>query len=114
MNMQQWIRSARQYAKLTQEQLGEHIGVTKGNVSAWENGHHEASVDQINKIAEVTRFPEPLTSTSLAGRPSDGWTGWPFPLIDQKKIRELSKDRIPALEAAILIAAAQVGLDIKK
>lgn len=60
MEMKQWIRTAREHARLTQEQLGEQIGVGKGNVSAWENGRHEASVAQIQKIAEVTGYPPML------------------------------------------------------
>ena len=39
---------------------------------------------------------------------------WAFPKIDENKIQELSSKDLITLEAAILIAAAQVGLDIKK
>ncbi|WP_167671035.1 helix-turn-helix transcriptional regulator [Allopusillimonas ginsengisoli] len=114
--MNQWIRAARTHAQLTQTQLGELLGVSKGNVSAWENGHHEASVDQINKIAEITNFSEGLSlSIATAGRQDGGvWVGWPFEEIDQNKIRSLSRDSVITLQAAILIAAGQVGLDVKK
>lgn len=39
---------------------------------------------------------------------------WPFPSIDEAKVRQLDERPLTQLETAILIAAAQVGLDIKK
>lgn len=39
---------------------------------------------------------------------------WPLPLIDEEKVRSLDSKDLVRLEAAILITAAQVGLDIKK
>ncbi|NYT36644.1 helix-turn-helix transcriptional regulator [Pusillimonas soli] len=104
------------HAKLTQSQLGERLGVSKGNVSAWENGHHEASVEQVNRIAEITGYVERLTVPaslpSSAG--TEMWAQWPFPQVDQNKVRQLDKESAISLQAAILIAAAQVGLDIRK
>lgn len=92
--------------------------MTKGNVSAWENGRHEASLDQLVRIAQVTGYLEPLPgmpSSSVlhpisAGRVDD----WPFSQVDEAKARALSDTDRARLEAAILIAAAQVGLDVKK
>lgn len=37
---------------------------------------------------------------------------WPFPSIDQHKVRTLSHDDRVRLDAAILFAAAQIGLDV--
>jgi len=59
MDTKNWVRSARQLAGLTQEQLGNHLGMTKGNVSGWENGRHLPSFDQMLKISEITRQPLP-------------------------------------------------------
>ena len=39
---------------------------------------------------------------------------WPFRSVDEAKVRNLDEIPLAQLEAAILIAAAQVGLDIKK
>lgn len=39
---------------------------------------------------------------------------WPFHSVDEEKVRQLDERPLAQLEAAILIAAAQVGLDIKK
>ncbi|HEY9279514.1 MAG TPA: hypothetical protein VIP51_05510 [Eoetvoesiella sp.] len=38
---------------------------------------------------------------------------WPFTWVDEDKIRGLKRDDLIKLEAAILIAAAQTGLDVK-
>jgi phage repressor protein C with HTH and peptisase S24 domain len=59
MEINRWIRAARKKADLTQEQLGERLGVTKGNVSAWENGRHEPSYSQIHEISALTKYPMP-------------------------------------------------------
>jgi DNA-binding transcriptional regulator YiaG len=66
MEMRNWIRSARKKADLTQEQLGERLGVTKGNVSAWENGRHEPSYAQIQEISVIANYPMPDTQASDA------------------------------------------------
>lgn len=124
MDMKQWILNARQHAKLTQPQLGELLGLTKGNISAWEKGRHEASLDQLLKIAEVTGYREPLPGVDRAigtnftlNEPTRSYGAgkkWPFPKIDEGKMFGARGDDLIRLEAAILIAAAQVGLDIKK
>lgn len=36
------------------------MGVTKGNVSAWENGRHEPGWSQIIKISDLSGYPLPL------------------------------------------------------
>lgn len=51
MKLKTWVKEARTHAKLTQESLGEAIGVGKANVSAWENGRHEPSLSQIKQIS---------------------------------------------------------------
>jgi transcriptional regulator with XRE-family HTH domain len=70
MEIKNWIRLARKKADLTQEQLGERLGVTKGNVSAWENGRHEPSYAQVQEISVITKCPlpdsQPTRSSALA------------------------------------------------
>ncbi|WP_434663526.1 S24 family peptidase [Paraburkholderia sp. A3BS-1L] len=75
--MKLWIRAARKKAALTQEQLGEKLGVTKGNVSAWENGRHEPSYAQIQEMAVLANLPLPETegtsrAAPMLGRPIRG------------------------------------------
>ncbi len=110
--MKDWIRSARTHAKLTQEQLAERLGLTKGNVSAWENGRHEASHEQLIRLVAITNYREPLPGLSM---PVSALSAeWPYPRIDENKFRNLDDRSASALEAIILLGAAQVGLDIKK
>ena len=59
MEIKDWIRTARKHGQLTQEQLGERLGVTKANVSGWENGRHEASFTQLTAISRLTGQPLP-------------------------------------------------------
>lgn len=70
MEIRNWIRAARKKAALTQEQLGERLGVTKGNVSAWENGRHEPSYAQIQEISALAKYPMPDAQAGEAGPPS--------------------------------------------
>lgn len=112
MEMKDWILAARQFAKLTQPQLGEAMGLTKGNISAWEKGRHEASHEQLVKIAAITGFPEPLPGMS---EPVQSLTAkWPFTSIDEGKVRSLDDAQRNQLEAGIILSAAQLGLDVKK
>lgn len=117
MKMNEWILAARRHAQLTQTQLGEHLGVSKGNVWAWEKGNHEASLDQLVRIARFTGYAEPLPGTT--GKPSSTkepstQSPWLFAQVDERKARSLGPEELIRLEAAFLIAAAQVGIDIKK
>lgn len=57
MELDKWVKAARMHAKLSQEALGDRLGVGKANVSHWETGKHEPSFRQLLKIAELSRFP---------------------------------------------------------
>jgi len=54
MNVASWVRAARETGGFTQERLGELLGVTKANISAWENGRHEPSFEQLSKMSKLT------------------------------------------------------------
>ena len=110
--MKEWIKAARLHAELTQLGLAERLGVTKGNISAWEQGRHEASLEQITKIADLTNFQEPL-GFFTADPSSNKWKNWPFEKVSEEKIKNLSKGDVIALEAALILAAAQLDIDIK-
>jgi DNA-binding transcriptional regulator YiaG len=60
MGLSEWVLSSREAAGLTQAQLGERVGVGKGNVSAWENSRHEPSYAQLLEIGRQTGWPHPL------------------------------------------------------
>lgn len=92
MDIGEWIRTARKLAGVNQEQLGEALGVTKGNVSAWENNRHEPSYSQMLKIAERAGWKIPLP-----GAPVATGTAWPF--------RRITAEQVAALPAEELIRA---------
>lgn len=82
MQISKWIKDARKHSGLTQQQLGDALGVTKANVSAWENDRHEPSFDQLKKIAEETAYKEPLPGLiSAASNVSSVAAGAKVPLI---------------------------------
>ena len=58
-----YVKAAREFAGLTQPQLGEMLACGKQNVSAWENDRHTPSPMQLAKIARETKFalPEELS-----------------------------------------------------
>lgn len=85
MKLSAWVKSARKQAGLSQEKLGFELGVTKGNISAWENDLHNPSVAQVEQISRISglSYPPPSAVSSngspelratgeLAGGPSDG------------------------------------------
>lgn len=67
MEIKEWVRAARKHKDWTQEQLGDAMGVTKGNVSGWENGRHEPGYSQLARIAQITGFP--LSQMDVGARP---------------------------------------------
>lgn len=60
MELSTWVKLARQKKGLTQEGLADALGVTKGNISAWENSRHEPGWEQILKIGRLTRMALPI------------------------------------------------------
>lgn len=59
MDLKDWVQGARKQKGWTQSDLGDRLSVTKGNVSAWENGRHEPSYGQMRAIAAMTGSPMP-------------------------------------------------------
>ena len=71
-----WVKRARSGAELTQAQLGEMLGVTKANVSGWENARHEPSYTQLRRISAITKTPLPHYD---AREPEPEFVGHPHP-----------------------------------
>ncbi len=53
----QRIREARKNAHLSQEELGQYIGVSDKSVSAYEQGRSTPPISKLKKIAESTSHP---------------------------------------------------------
>lgn len=62
-----WVRASRKAAKLSGEELGAKLalelrttrGHSKGNISHWELGKHEPSLQQLLAISKITGIPLP-------------------------------------------------------
>lgn len=54
-----FVKRARNTLKLTQPQLAELLGCTKGNVSAWENNLHQPSYSQLCWLSRKSGLPLP-------------------------------------------------------
>ena len=85
-----WVKAARTAWGGSQEALASELGVTKGNVSAWENGRHKPRLEQILAIARLTGQQLPpeargvnVVPAAIGGRQvplisyvqAGGWTG---------------------------------------
>lgn len=103
MEIKNWIKAARLDAHLTQEQLGEMLGLTKGNISSWEKGRHEPSFNQMKKICEITRYPLPIEEWMMRGSTS---ITWPFKVGYEQyaQIDQLIKE---AMDKFLSIAAKE-------
>jgi SOS-response transcriptional repressor LexA len=70
MNISTWINLARKHAGMNQEELALKLGVTKGNVSAWERGRHKPRLEQTVKLAAVTGYSLPVELASWNAVPA--------------------------------------------
>lgn len=60
MDIAQWVKSARNKAGLSQESLAQSLGLTKGNVSAWEHARHKPKLEQVLQITSLTGYEPPV------------------------------------------------------
>jgi len=51
------IRSARENAHLSQQELGKGIGVSDKSISAYEKGRSQPPLENLRKIADATHHP---------------------------------------------------------
>lgn len=51
------IRQAREHAQMTQEELGEAVGVTGQRILLWELGRVKLRADQVARVAQATDRP---------------------------------------------------------
>jgi transcriptional regulator with XRE-family HTH domain len=105
MQVAQWVKDARKAGKLTLEQLGEKLGVTKSNVWGWENEKHEPSIGQWLRIAEITGYPPVPHLIDSATLPAD---------ILQMAARLAQVTDAKTRELILLSAKAQVDLALER
>jgi len=56
-NRGQLIRRQREHAGLTQTELAKLVGVSRANVSQWENGHHKMTFPHAYSLHELLDIP---------------------------------------------------------
>src|SRR5450830_1694857 len=114
MEIYEWVQTARSVAQLTQTQLGEALGVTKGNVSAWERGRHEPSWSQMLKISQLTKAQLPLPpELKTIGK------AWPFaidralfdsmPLSEREKIDDYVEYTVNKWHSTLSVKSKKAG-----
>lgn len=54
-----FIKAVRKKLGLSQLQLADWMGCTKGNISAWENNHHHPSYEQMCQMSSKSKIPLP-------------------------------------------------------
>ena len=109
--LKDWIRSARTYAKLTQDRLGEYLGKSKGNISQWESGAHEPSYRDLIKIIHKTKKPELPPGITP---PCQAKQTKCFSNVDWEKIINLTERDMIRLETGLELVAKDLNLDILK
>ena len=75
-----WVRSAREHAKLSGDQLGAKLalelgterGNTKANISHWEKERHQPSMLQMLAISKITGLNLPQEFTNYLAQPAIG------------------------------------------
>lgn len=112
------INRALRWAKeqgMNQSALAARLGVLPQHVTNWKTRGLPA--EQYQPIAEALgRSVDELLGRTPEAEPPNmkSSEGWPLLSIDEAKVRALNDFHRAQLEAAILIAAGQVGLDVKK
>ena len=97
----------------SQSDLAKRIGVSPQNITNWKA--RGVPSDQFVKIADALdcSLDELLGRWEHAGVITQKQGEWPFKLLDESKIRNMRQEDASRIEGAILLAAAQMGVDLK-
>ena len=60
MHVSDWIRTSREYMRLTQDNLAELIKCSVSSIKAWESGKREPSAKTMMKLSGLFPMPESL------------------------------------------------------
>lgn len=109
MELNRWIIEARARAQMTQQQLADALGVTKSNVSAWENSRHEPGWSQMLKIRQVTGLPLPVDDMQS----TPGAKDWPFE-FPASRLDQLDERQLAAVERILVSAIELAAMGMSK
>lgn len=133
MSLGSRIRYYRSKLAWTLEKLSEVSGVDVGTISALEVRNSvrskfapqlaaafklsveqllDETTDWLDNPYPKTKAPAPLLLRESA--PASRAPAWPFSDIDIALVNELKPDQLAKLQGALLLAAAQIGIEIRK
>lgn len=108
-------------AKLTQSEFGARYGIgSQGMVWQYLNGTRPLNVSAAKNFANglgvsIDDFsPSIAEIINEAGQRTASSEPWPFSKVDERKLRHLNKTEAAQIEGAILLIAAQLGIDIRQ
>lgn len=98
----------------SQSDLAVRLGVSPQNVTNWKR--RGVPPDQYVNLADTLNcsLDELLGRTKYIGSSKSSSGRWPYRDIDETKFRDLESHQAARLEGAILLASAQLGIDVKK
>lgn len=98
----------------SQTELAERLGLSPQNITNWKN--RGVPPDRYVGIADALScsLDELLGRMKYVSGASPIPAAWPYTELDEDKFRTLDTRQAARLEGAILLAAAQLGLDVKK
>ena len=86
--------------------LADRLGVTKATVGHWETGARTIKLLDLRRVCSALEISSDF---ALFGE-----RRWPFDRISYEAVRDLEPQDRNRLEGALLLTAAQIGLEIGK
>ena len=113
INLSEWVLAAREYAgpEMTQEKLAEHLGRTKANVSAMENGRSKPSFEQMIEIHRVTGYPLPYQQSAGRDLINGNQTNTSYTL-NQNSVSKPTKEELSDADKHFLKSMPLLDIDI--
>lgn len=128
-----WQAKRRQAGEeCSQEWAAEQLKFGQSALNQYLNGKIPLNPDAASKLARLMSIQvadfSPLVANEIAQLGGNAGAGaaqgaaapiqitrrrWPFPAIDEEKMRRLSRDDALRIEMAILLAAAQISIDLR-
>jgi len=72
MHVSDWIRTSRESAGITRDQLAKRINCSASSIKTWESGKREPSTDTMMKLAFMFPMPESLQIMGASLAVQDG------------------------------------------
>ena len=100
------IAKARASQGLSIANVAETLDVSRGSIGHWETGERAIKIQELAALCRTLK----VSADELLF----GLRRWPFEKIDFDSIATLDKDDMNRLEGALILTAAQLGIEIKQ